>query len=160
MVVSRSYFFFASTNCLQNPLHIHLYLVPCAASPSYRSCNVFQSHWWTITHCLRSCFLSLPIWSRILIHLVLQMAHLLSDPSSNVQRMAYDMLRVAAKKRTEYLIIEAGVDTDSTVQCELPMELLSLLRQPIDGIDIESIPSSVRSCAELVPALGFIICCT
>jgi len=57
--------------------------------------------------------------------------------------MAYELLREAAHKRTEHLVIEAGVDTESVVKSMLPWELVSLLQQSLDIVDIEEDPSSV-----------------
>ncbi len=57
--------------------------------------------------------------------------------------MAYELLREAAYKRTEHLVIEAGVDTESVVKSLLPLELVSLLQQTLDIVDIED-PSQVR----------------
>ena len=37
------------------------------------------------------------------------MCHLVSDPSIEVQRLSYGMLKQAAKKRTEWIVIEVGV---------------------------------------------------
>jgi E3 ubiquitin-protein ligase listerin len=78
------------------------------------------------------------------------MSHLLFDPSTNVQKMAYELLREASHKRTEYLVIEAGVDTESIVKPLLPLELVSLLRRSLDIVDIEEDPSSVRLMGEAV----------
>ena len=72
------------------------------------------------------------------------MSHLLFDPSTSVQKMAYELLREAAQKRTEHLVIEAGVDTESIVRSLLPLELISLLQQTFDIVDIEEDPSQVR----------------
>lgn len=58
--------------------------------------------------------------------------------------MAYELLREAAHKRTEHLVIEAGVDTESIVRSLLPLELISLLQQTHDIVDIEKDPSQVR----------------
>lgn len=63
------------------------------------------------------------------------MCHLLSDSSTEVQKMAYQHLREAAKKRTEYLVIETGVDTEDTVQAELPLQLISMLQQHFNQDD-------------------------
>lgn len=71
------------------------------------------------------------------------MVHLLTDPSTDVQKMAYDLLQEAAKKRTEYLVIEVGVDTESSVKPELPAELISLLQTSLDLSDLEDHRSSV-----------------
>lgn len=73
----------------------------------------------------------------------MQMSYLLFDPSTNVQQMAYELLREAAHKRTEHLVIEAGVDTESVVKSVLPWELVSLLQQSLDIVDVEEDPSSV-----------------
>lgn len=72
------------------------------------------------------------------------MSHLLFDPSASVQKMAYEMLREAAHKRTEHLVIEAGVDTESIIRSMLPLELISLLQQTLDIVDVEEDPSQVR----------------
>ncbi|KAI0305195.1 hypothetical protein B0F90DRAFT_1702407 [Multifurca ochricompacta] len=72
----------------------------------------------------------------------IQMSHLLFDPSTSVQTMAYGMLREAAHKRTEHLVIEAGVDTESVVRSLLPLELVSLLQQTLDIIDVDEDSSS------------------
>ncbi|KAA1476143.1 hypothetical protein DENSPDRAFT_874439 [Dentipellis sp. KUC8613] len=61
-----------------------------------------------------------------------KMSHLLSDPSIDVQKMAYDLLREAANKRTEHVVIESAVDAESTIRPELPAELVALLQQSID----------------------------
>ena len=58
--------------------------------------------------------------------------------------MAYDLLREAAYKRTEHIVIEAGVDTESVVKSLLPSELVSLLQQSLDVIDLEEDLSPVR----------------
>ena len=57
--------------------------------------------------------------------------------------MAYELLKEAAHKRTEHLVIEAGVDTESVVKSVLPWELVSLLQQSLDIVDIEEDLSSV-----------------
>ncbi|KAF9556293.1 hypothetical protein CPC08DRAFT_820566 [Agrocybe pediades] len=56
-----------------------------------------------------------------------KMCHLIEDPSPFVQKMAYQLLKAAAKKRTEHFVIEAGVDTEATVQVTLPNELLEIV---------------------------------
>ena len=73
----------------------------------------------------------------------MQMSYLIFDPSTSVQQMAYELLREAAHKRTEHLVIEAGVDTESVVKSVLPWELVSLLQQSLDIVDIEEDLSSV-----------------
>jgi hypothetical protein len=74
---------------------------------------------------------------------IMQMSYLLFDPSTTVQQMAYELLREAAHKRTEHLVIEAGVDTESVVKSVLPWELVLLLQQSLDIVDIEEDLSSV-----------------
>ncbi|KDR72553.1 hypothetical protein GALMADRAFT_752797 [Galerina marginata CBS 339.88] len=69
-----------------------------------------------------------------------KMCHLIEDTSPVVQKMAYQLLKAAAKKRTEYFIIEAGVDTEATVQATLPPELLEIISRQIhfgDGGTLE-----------------------
>jgi hypothetical protein len=58
--------------------------------------------------------------------------------------MAYELLQEAARKRTEHLVIEAGVDTEFVVKSLLPEELVTLLQQSLEIIDIEEDSSSVR----------------
>lgn len=56
------------------------------------------------------------------------MCHLLSASSSiPVQRMAYRLLQVAAKKRTETMVLEVGVDTERNFTAKIPVELLELV---------------------------------
>ena len=59
------------------------------------------------------------------------MSHLILDPSTNVQKMAYKFLRGAAQKRTEYFVIEAGVDTEGTVKADLPPEILDIVQRMV-----------------------------
>ena len=67
------------------------------------------------------------------------MTHLILDPSTEVQKMAYQFLQGAAKKRTEHLVIEAGVDTEGTARADLPLEILEILQRNIrPGETIES----------------------
>jgi hypothetical protein len=61
------------------------------------------------------------------------MAHLLTDSSPTVLKMSYNLLRDASTKRTEQLVVEAGVDTDESVSFQLPDELIDLLKQPVDS---------------------------
>ena len=64
------------------------------------------------------------------------MSHLLLDTSPEVQKLAYPMLQNAAQKRTEYLVIEAGVDTSEDTRFELPDELLHVVQASMeDGED-------------------------
>ncbi|KAJ7636847.1 hypothetical protein FB45DRAFT_907475 [Roridomyces roridus] len=62
-----------------------------------------------------------------------QMCHLLTDPSIEVQKMTYQLLGVAARKRTEHFVIEAGVDVDAVVKAELPLELLDILQTSLNS---------------------------
>ncbi|KZV76793.1 hypothetical protein PENSPDRAFT_645898 [Peniophora sp. CONT] len=59
-----------------------------------------------------------------------KMAHLLSDPSPAVQARSYSLLRRAAHALTEHLVVEAGVDLEANVACEVPEELLAMLDVP------------------------------
>lgn len=61
-----------------------------------------------------------------------KMCHLVLDSSIDVQKMAYQFLQGAAKKHTEHLVIEAGVDTESTVSIDLPAEILDILQRTIN----------------------------
>lgn len=63
------------------------------------------------------------------------MCHLVTDSSVDVQKIAYHLLHKAAKKRTEYLTIEAGVDSDAVVKTELPSELVDILQRSIQDDD-------------------------
>ena len=68
------------------------------------------------------------------------MSHLIEDPSTTVQKMAYQLLKAAAQKRTEYFVIEAGVDTDAVVHATLPPELLEIIQRDLNfnyGLDGE-----------------------
>ncbi|KIK18819.1 hypothetical protein PISMIDRAFT_14102 [Pisolithus microcarpus 441] len=72
------------------------------------------------------------------------MCHLLADNSPEVQKMGYHLLQSAASKFTEHLVIEAGVDTEGTFKCELPEELLAVLRQDLrtgEGFDEDMLDS-------------------
>ncbi|CAL1708694.1 unnamed protein product [Somion occarium] len=60
-----------------------------------------------------------------------KMCHLVTDSSVNVQIMAYHMLREAATKRTEYVVVEAAVDTEIEFKAELPLELIDLLQRSL-----------------------------
>ena len=73
----------------------------------------------------------------------LQATHLLNDKSVEVQKMAYQLLHKSAKKRTEYIVIEAGVsvpDSDS-IKPELPLELIAFLQHSIDEDDPDAPPT-------------------
>jgi E3 ubiquitin-protein ligase listerin len=60
------------------------------------------------------------------------MCHLVTDTSNDVQKMAYQMLQEAAKKHTEYVVVEAAVDSEGAYQARLPAELLDILTQTVD----------------------------
>jgi hypothetical protein len=62
---------------------------------------------------------------------LIQMSHLIEDPSTTVQKMAYQLLKAAAQKRTEYFVIEAGVDTEAVVHATLPLELLEIIQRDL-----------------------------
>ncbi|KAG6818998.1 hypothetical protein H0H93_016518, partial [Arthromyces matolae] len=75
-----------------------------------------------------------------------KMCHLVMDSSVDVQQRAYHFLALAAKKRTEHLVIEAGVDSEGTVNIDLPENLLKMLQRDIVGEDLSELPSlKVRS---------------
>lgn len=65
------------------------------------------------------------------------MCHIITDPSDTVQRMAYKMLKESAVKYTEYLVLEAGVDSEAEVKLELPLELIELLQMSLSDEDAE-----------------------
>ena len=68
----------------------------------------------------------------------LQTCHLIQDPSPTVQKKAYQLLQAAAKKRTEYFVIEAAVDTEGVVKAELPIELMMILQREMQfGFNID-----------------------
>jgi E3 ubiquitin-protein ligase listerin len=56
-----------------------------------------------------------------------RMCHLVADPSIEVGKMAYEMLQRAARKRTEQVVVEAGVDSEGTYEPRLPAELLTII---------------------------------
>ena len=66
------------------------------------------------------------------------MCHLLTDHSSYVQKTGYRFLNIAAKKRTEYLVMEASIDVDSGPKIELPEELIAILQYNFDGVDSDA----------------------
>lgn len=61
------------------------------------------------------------------------MVHVLGDPDVSILRMVYPLLQTAAKKRTEHVVIEAGVDTSEDAKFELPAELLVLVQTILDS---------------------------
>ncbi|KAF8531403.1 hypothetical protein JB92DRAFT_2851839 [Gautieria morchelliformis] len=66
------------------------------------------------------------------------MYHLLTDVSVDNQKMAYQMLQQAAVTRTEHLVVEAGVDSESMVTLDLPHELVALLQSNVNLDDAEA----------------------
>lgn len=60
------------------------------------------------------------------------MCHLVMDSSQNVQQMAYHILREAAVRHTESVVIEAAVDTEAEIKPELPPELIEILQRTIE----------------------------
>jgi adenylate kinase len=60
------------------------------------------------------------------------MCHLVMDTSNDVQKMAYQMLREAAKKHTEKVVVDAAVDTEGSYKPRLPTELLDILARTVD----------------------------
>lgn len=78
------------------------------------------------------------------------MCHLLADPSVDVQKMTYQLLHVASRKRTEHFVIEAGVDVEAVVKADLPLELLDILQTSLnigqgDILDLDESVSSDHS---------------
>lgn len=69
------------------------------------------------------------------------MCHLLTDASDNVPKMSYKILQTSAAKYTEHLVLEAGVESDSTVPLELPPELVQLLQSSLAE---DEMPEDVR----------------
>ena len=61
------------------------------------------------------------------------MVHVLGDSDVSILRMVYPLLQTAAKKRTEHVVIEAGVDTNEDTKFELPVELLHFIQTAIDS---------------------------
>ncbi len=75
------------------------------------------------------------------------MCHLVTDHSIEVQKVAYTILQMAACKRTEHLVIEVGVDTESNVKAALPLELLDIVQRHtsftnLDDEDEEQVSTS------------------
>ena len=67
------------------------------------------------------------------------MAHLLLDPSPEVAKIVYSLLKLAARKWTEFLVVEAGVDTSEMTKFEIPMELLQVLSVALEPNDKDEI---------------------
>ena len=67
----------------------------------------------------------------------------MNDKSVEVQKMAYQLLHKSATRRTEYIVIEAGIsapDSDS-IKPELPPELIAFLQQSVDLGDPDAPPT-------------------
>lgn len=65
------------------------------------------------------------------------MCHLVADHSIEVQKMSYSILHTAAQKRTEYLVIEAGVETEAATPATIPPELLDIVQRHINLVSLE-----------------------
>ena len=63
------------------------------------------------------------------------MCHLLLGPSENVPKMSYKILQQSAAKYTEYLVLEASVESETTVPLNLPPELVELLQSSMPDED-------------------------
>lgn len=59
------------------------------------------------------------------------MCHLLMDSSEDVPKVSYKILQMSASKYTEHLVLEASVESESTVPLELPAELVQLLQNSL-----------------------------
>lgn len=66
-------------------------------------------------------------------------------------QLSYQLLHKAAKKRTEYFVLEAGVDTEGKVEANLPMELMELLQQSVD-VDLDFYDANLGGNREQVSA--------
>jgi hypothetical protein len=67
-----------------------------------------------------------------------QMCHLVTDHSIEVQKLSYGILHIAARKRTEYLVVEAGVETESISESStLPPELLDIVQRHVNLSNLE-----------------------
>ncbi|GBE89079.1 hypothetical protein SCP_1500820 [Sparassis crispa] len=61
--------------------------------------------------------------------------HIITDASIDVQRMGHRLLHEAARKYTEHLVIEAAVDSETTLRPELPLELVHILQRNLNYED-------------------------
>jgi hypothetical protein len=65
-----------------------------------------------------------------------KLVHLVEDSFYSVQKVAYALLKEAAKKRTEHFVIEVGAnlggDEANVVKSVFPLELLEILRKEVD----------------------------
>jgi E3 ubiquitin-protein ligase listerin len=99
------------------------------------------------------------------------MCHLLTDPSVSVQKMAYQLLQQAAKKRAEYVAIEAAVNPDSSnnpasadddgegngFKAQLPPELLDILQWRLERDSFGGHGNGEESWGLLEPVSGFVV---
>ena len=92
------------------------------------------------------------------------MCHLLTDPSASVQGMAYQLLQQAAKKRAEYVAIEAAVNPDASAdddgegsgfKAQLPPELLEILQWKLERDSIGDDGNEEEGWGLLEPVSGF-----
>lgn len=68
------------------------------------------------------------------------MCHIVEDPVVDVQKMAYRLLHEAARKYTEYMVIEAAVESEQPMKIELPLELVQILQRDLavdESLDFE-----------------------
>lgn len=56
------------------------------------------------------------------------MCHLLLDTSPKLQQTAFTIVRQAARRYIEHVVVEAAVDSSDESTIGLPIELLELLR--------------------------------
>lgn len=65
-----------------------------------------------------------------------KLVHLVEDSFYSVQKVAYALLKEAAKKRTEHFVIEVGAnlsaDEAKVVKPVFPVELLEILKKEVD----------------------------
>ncbi|TFK17269.1 hypothetical protein FA15DRAFT_567907, partial [Coprinopsis marcescibilis] len=59
------------------------------------------------------------------------MCHLITDPSTEVQKMAYQLLKTAAERIMEYLVIEEESDKKDDQPALLPVELVNILQRDV-----------------------------
>lgn len=55
------------------------------------------------------------------------MVHLLQVPSLTTQRGAYPLVRSAAQKFSEKIVLEVGLNPTGEIEARLPLELINLL---------------------------------
>jgi hypothetical protein len=83
------------------------------------------------------------------------MCHLVMDSSNEVQKMAYQMLREAAKKYTEDVVVEAAVDSEGSYSAVMPSELIDILSRTIDahedGVEVSDNRLALFPCSEHLP---------